>query len=159
LGKWAYALVEYDLEYKPLKAMRGQVVANFIVDHSIEIEADVCALEEGSWKLFFNRSVCGCGQGIGCFIVSPGGAEHEISIRLEFGCTNSQAEYEGLLASLEMMKTLRVWKVQIFDDCKLVIQQLNEEAQCLDGMLNEYQERCMAIMDGMDSVSVAHVQR
>jgi membrane-bound ClpP family serine protease len=36
LGKWAYALVEYDLEFKPLKAMKGQVVADFIVEHNIE---------------------------------------------------------------------------------------------------------------------------
>jgi hypothetical protein len=31
IGKWAYALIEYDLAYKPLKSMRGQVVADFIV--------------------------------------------------------------------------------------------------------------------------------
>jgi membrane-bound ClpP family serine protease len=35
LGKWAYALVEYDLDYKPLKALKGQVVADVIIDHSI----------------------------------------------------------------------------------------------------------------------------
>jgi hypothetical protein len=31
IGKWAYALIEYDLAYEPLKSMRGQVVADFIV--------------------------------------------------------------------------------------------------------------------------------
>jgi hypothetical protein len=33
IGKWAYALIEYDLAYEPLKSMRGQVVADFIVEH------------------------------------------------------------------------------------------------------------------------------
>jgi hypothetical protein len=33
LGKWAYAVVEYDLRYEPLKTMRGQVVANHIHIH------------------------------------------------------------------------------------------------------------------------------
>jgi hypothetical protein len=33
MGKWAYSLVEYELTYEPLKAVRGQVVANFIADH------------------------------------------------------------------------------------------------------------------------------
>jgi hypothetical protein len=37
MGKWAYALVEYDLAYEPLRLMRGQVVANFIVDHAIDV--------------------------------------------------------------------------------------------------------------------------
>jgi hypothetical protein len=38
--KWAYALIEYDLAYEPLKSMRGQVVANFIVGHSIDQSDD-----------------------------------------------------------------------------------------------------------------------
>jgi hypothetical protein len=128
LGKWAYALVEYDLEYKPLKAMRGQVVADFIVDHDIKIAADVCMAEDGSWLLFFDGFVCSRGQGIGCLIMSLGGVEHEISIRLEFGCTNNQAEYERLLTGLEKLKALEAHKVQIFGNSKLVVQQLNGEA-------------------------------
>jgi hypothetical protein len=36
IGKWAYALIEYDLAYEPLKCIRGQVVAEFIVEHSID---------------------------------------------------------------------------------------------------------------------------
>jgi hypothetical protein len=35
MGKWAYALIEYDLAYEPLKSMRGQVIADFIVEHRI----------------------------------------------------------------------------------------------------------------------------
>jgi ribonuclease HI len=35
LGKWAYTLVEYDLMYEPLRAMKGQVVVDFIMDHDV----------------------------------------------------------------------------------------------------------------------------
>jgi hypothetical protein len=35
IGKWAYALIEYDLAYEPLKAMKGQVVVDFIVENLI----------------------------------------------------------------------------------------------------------------------------
>jgi hypothetical protein len=31
IGKWAYTFIEYDLAYKQLKSMKGQVVADFIV--------------------------------------------------------------------------------------------------------------------------------
>jgi hypothetical protein len=34
--KWAYALIEYDLAYEPLKSMKGQVVADFIDGHNID---------------------------------------------------------------------------------------------------------------------------
>jgi hypothetical protein len=40
IGKWAYALIEYDLSYEPLKYMKGQVVAVFIVGHSIDQDGD-----------------------------------------------------------------------------------------------------------------------
>src|SRR3954466_15133907 len=35
IGRWAYALIEYDLAYESLKSMKGQIVANFIVEHRI----------------------------------------------------------------------------------------------------------------------------
>jgi hypothetical protein len=35
IGKWAYALIEYDMAYEPLKSLRGQVVEDFIVEHRI----------------------------------------------------------------------------------------------------------------------------
>ena len=35
IGKWALALIEYSLTHMPLKAMKGQVVADFLVDHSM----------------------------------------------------------------------------------------------------------------------------
>ena len=41
IGKWAYALVEYDLAYESLKSMKGQIIADFIVEHRINDEHDL----------------------------------------------------------------------------------------------------------------------
>lgn len=35
IGKWALVLTEFSLTFKPLKAMKGQIVADFIVDHAV----------------------------------------------------------------------------------------------------------------------------
>jgi hypothetical protein len=35
-----YALIEYDLSYEPLKSMKDQVVTDFIVEHSIDLNND-----------------------------------------------------------------------------------------------------------------------
>jgi hypothetical protein len=40
IEKWAYALIEYDLPYEPLKSMKVQVVADFIVEHSVDQNND-----------------------------------------------------------------------------------------------------------------------
>ena len=39
LGNLALALTKFSLTYMPLRAVKGQVVANFIVDHSIDANA------------------------------------------------------------------------------------------------------------------------
>ena len=36
IGKWAYSLIEYDLAYELLKTIKGQIVADFIVEHRID---------------------------------------------------------------------------------------------------------------------------
>jgi hypothetical protein len=40
IRKWAYDLIEYDLAYEPLKSMKGQVIADFIVGQSIDQNID-----------------------------------------------------------------------------------------------------------------------
>jgi hypothetical protein len=68
IGKWAYALVEYDLAYEPLRSMKGQVVADFIVDHAIDVDHLVDFVQLKLWGLYFDGSVC-C---IADFIVDHG---------------------------------------------------------------------------------------
>ena len=41
IGKWAYALVEYDLAYESLKSVKGQIVVDFIVEHRINDKHDL----------------------------------------------------------------------------------------------------------------------
>lgn len=35
IGKWALSLTKFSLTYMPLRAMKGQIVEDFIVDHAI----------------------------------------------------------------------------------------------------------------------------
>ena len=84
IGKWAYALIEYDLAYESLRAMKGQVIADFIVDHRIKDEEDINYVSVCPWKLYFDGSVCSEGQGIGNVLVSPNNIMYETSVRLEY---------------------------------------------------------------------------
>jgi hypothetical protein len=102
IKKWAYALIEYDLTYESLKLVKGQVVADLIVEHSIDQNSDEsCNLVSiHPWKLFFDGLACREGQGVRIILISPRGAIFEQSIRLEFFCTNNQTEYEVILLGL-----------------------------------------------------------
>ena len=77
IGKWTYAL-EYELAYESLKSVKGQIVADFIVEHRINDEHDlqVGYITCTPWKLYFDGSVCDDGRGVGIsnVLISPSGA-------------------------------------------------------------------------------------
>jgi len=70
VGKWALALTEYSLTYQSLKSIKGQIVADFIADHSI-IEPSLNGASDQLWKLYFHGSSHKNGIGIGVMIISP----------------------------------------------------------------------------------------
>jgi hypothetical protein len=49
IGTWAYALVEYDLAYEPLRLIKGQVAADFIVDHAVDVDHLVDFIQLKPW--------------------------------------------------------------------------------------------------------------
>jgi ribonuclease HI len=158
MGKWDYSVVEYELSYEPLQVVKGQVVANFIVDHGIK-EEGMCLVEASPLKLFFDGLVSAQGCGIGCMIVSPRGMVQETSTQQEFKCTNNQAEYEALATGLTMFVEMRVRNVETFGDSKLVVQQVAGEAQCLDGELNQYCELCLSLVQEFNTFHISHIPR
>jgi ribonuclease HI len=161
IGKWAYELIEYDLAYEPLKSMRGQVVADFIVEHRINDthKLDMSYLTITPWTLYFDGSICNEGQGIGIVLLSPSDVSFDFSSRLKTYCTNNQDEYEALLFGLELLNCMGVKHAKAFGDSQLLVQQVLEEYQCFDGTLNSYLEKCWGIIHCFDEFSIRHISR
>jgi hypothetical protein len=161
IRKWAYALIEYDLAYEPLKSMRGQVVADFIVGHNIDQNNDESynLVSIHPWKLFFDGLVCREGQGVGVVLVSPRGAILEQSVRLEYFCTNNQDEYEAILLGMQIPSSMCVKRVEAFGDSLLVVPQIVGMFQCFDGSLNAYLDKCLEIITLFDDFTEQHAFR
>jgi hypothetical protein len=54
-------------------------------------------LFEGFWRMSFDGAYSSSESGVGIFLVSPGNIVHPHAIKLEFACTNNEAEYEALI--------------------------------------------------------------
>jgi hypothetical protein len=106
------------LAYEQSKSMKGQVVADFIVEHRIDDthKLDISYLTVTPWTLYFDGSVCIEGQGIVIVLVSPSNVSFDFSSRLKTYCTNNQAEYEDLLFDLELLSCMGVKHVKAFGD-------------------------------------------
>ena len=63
-------LSEFDLRYESARAVKGQAVADFIVQHC---GPELSLVDLVPWTLFFDGSSCGNGSGIGVVLISPGG--------------------------------------------------------------------------------------
>jgi ribonuclease HI len=154
-------LIEYDLAYESLKSIKGQVVADFIVEHSIDqnINDSYNSMSIHPWKLFFDGSACREGQGVGIVLISPRWAIFEQSVPLEYFCTNNQAEYEAILLGLQVLSSMGMKHVEAFGDSLLVVQQIAGTFQCLDRSLNAYLDKCLEIIALFNDFTMQHLSR
>jgi hypothetical protein len=68
IGKWSLALSEFKLRFESAKAIKGQIIADFITEHR---DSSINLLEVTPWALFFDGSSCGKGGGVGILLISP----------------------------------------------------------------------------------------
>jgi ribonuclease HI len=80
--------------------------------------------------MYFDRSACEDGCGIGILLVSSRGITYSFSIRLPAPCTNNLAEYEAVRRGMKLLFEVGAEAVDVFGDSKLVISQLTEEYRC-----------------------------
>nr|KYP59949.1 Retrovirus-related Pol polyprotein from transposon opus [Cajanus cajan] len=120
IGKWALALTEYSLTFTPLKSTKGQVIVDFLVDHS-KLTKQINYLTTKPWALFFDGSKHELGTGIGLLIISPEGIPTKVSLKTKKGYSNNETKYQALIVGLEILKELEDKNIVIRGDSQLVI--------------------------------------
>ena len=158
VGKWALALTIYSLTYQSLKSVKGQIVADFIVDHSI-VEPSLNDVSNQLWKLYFDGSNHKNGTGIGIMIISPNNVPTKYKFRLNQFCSNNKAEYEALITGLEILLELEARCVGIKGDSELVLKQLTKEYKCAKENLIMYYAAANALLKRFTHVEVQHIPR
>jgi hypothetical protein len=118
LEKWMFALSEFDIRYQPLKAVKGQALADLITER---INTNIATLSMHAWAIYFDGSACEDRCGIGILLVSPRGRNIFFSIKLPSPCTNNLAEYEAVHKGVELLSEVGAEAVEVFGDSKLVI--------------------------------------
>ncbi|KAK1399685.1 hypothetical protein POM88_009548 [Heracleum sosnowskyi] len=134
LMKWAVELGQFDIEYKPRTAIKGQVLADFLLEFppSFEVKGDECIAEPTApeeiaencspwWTLYVDGAVNGNGAGAGIVLISPEGHKLQSSIHFAFYATNNDAEYEALIAGLKLALEMKVENLTVFSDSMLVV--------------------------------------
>ena len=61
------------------------------------------------------------GSGVGLILVRPKGHQMHCALRFRFKASNNEAEYEALIAGLNLAKEMKVKSLEIFSYSQLVI--------------------------------------
>jgi ribonuclease HI len=151
-------LSEFELKFESAKAVKGQIIADFITEHR---DPSINLLEITPWALLFDGSSCGKGGGVGILLISPRGEMFKFAIPIQPVVTNNQAEYEEAKASIWrfQLKEAKAISIDIYGDSELVIKQLNGQYECRNDILKNYYEECKEILKSFQLVILQHIPR
>ncbi|XP_048605666.1 uncharacterized protein LOC125583133 [Brassica napus] len=122
LTKWAVEVSEHDIVYKNRTAAKSQVLADFLIELTPELEQDL-VLPSLNWILHVDGSSTNKGSGAGVQLQSPTGELIRQSFSFNFPASNNEAEYESLIAGLRLAKAVKARRVNAYCDSQLVVSQ------------------------------------
>ena len=110
LMKWAIELSEFNIRYKPKIAVKGQILADFIMEFTLaELAKDTQTMPNlPIWKLSVDGVANAQGSGVGLILTSPEGIDIKYALRFGFRASNNEAEYEAVMAGLNLAHSLKV---------------------------------------------------
>jgi hypothetical protein len=123
IAKWSVELMSEMLAYAPRKAIKSQILADFVAEWT-DTQLPPPQIQAECWTLYFDGSVMKTGAGAGLLFVSPLGEHMRYAVRLHFAASNNMAEYEALLCGLKIAVEIGVKRLDVRGDSQLVIDQV-----------------------------------
>ncbi|WKA03023.1 hypothetical protein VitviT2T_021161 [Vitis vinifera] len=136
--QWAIELSEFGIEFQPRLSMKGQVMADFVLEYSRKPGQHEESSKKEWWTLRVDGASRSSGSGVGLLLQSPIGEHLEQAIRLGFSTSNNEAEYEAILSGLDLALALSVSKLRIYSDSQLVVKHVQEEYEAKDARMARY---------------------
>ncbi|XP_074324068.1 uncharacterized protein LOC141660988 [Apium graveolens] len=138
--KWTVELGQFEVDYKPRTAIKGQDLADFMLEFPPHQEVEPGALvvipsteEVGLesqnnapwWSLFVDEASNGDGAGAEIELISPEVHKIRCATHLAFHATNNDAEYEALINGLKLALEMKVENLNVFSGSVIVVYQIN----------------------------------
>ncbi|GJV40993.1 reverse transcriptase domain-containing protein [Tanacetum coccineum] len=163
LQKWSIELGEYVIHYRPRVSVKGQILADFIVERPEEDSPDTPMEEEEElpepWILFTDGSSCTNRSRAGLILTNPEGMEFTYALRFRFDATNNEAEYEALIAGLKIAEQMGVKNLQANVDLRLVANQVNGMYVAKEVDMVRYLEKVKALTGNFKAFTIKQIPK
>jgi ribonuclease HI len=158
IAKWAVELMGETLSFAPRKAIKSQVLADFLAE-LVDTQLLIAPIQAELWTMYFDRSLMKTGTSAGLLFISPLGKHVRYVIRLHFLASNNVAEYEALVNGLRIAVELGVWRLDARGDLQLIIDQVMKNFHCRDRKMEAYYDEVRCLEDKFYGLELNHVAR
>ena len=161
LMKWAIELSEFDIRYKPKTAIKGQVLADFVMEFAPVQLAEPAQSRDDLpiWKLSVDGASNAQGSGAGLILTSPEGIDIEYALRFGFHASNNEAEYEAVIVGLNLAHSLEVDQLEVHSDSQLVVRQIEDTYEARSEKMVLYLQKVRDLLQKFVSVQIKYVPR
>lgn len=158
LSKWAIELSEYDVTFQNRPAAKSQVLADFLIELTPELEQDL-KLPSDDWILHVDGSSSIKGSGVGVHLQSPTGELLRQSFRLGFKASNNEAEYEAQIAGLRLARAVQAKRIHAYCDSQLVANQFSGDYDAKNERMDAYLKVVQDLTREFESFKLTRIPR
>ncbi|XP_024164073.1 uncharacterized protein LOC112171063 [Rosa chinensis] len=98
-------------------------------------------------------------SGAGILLISPDEQVYEYALKFAFKASNNAAEYEALIAGLQIAQELGVQHLSIFSDSQLVVNQVSGNFEAKEPHMSSYQALARALVQRFTSYIFTQIPR
>ena len=123
LIKWAIELSEFDIRYKPRTTVKWQILVDFIMEFTPVESTGATQLAPylPVWILSIDGAANAQGSSAGLILTSSDGIDTEYALRFSFQASNNEAEYEVVIAGLNLAHLMEADQLEVSSDSQLVV--------------------------------------
>jgi ribonuclease HI len=158
LVNWSVELRQFDIEFHPRTSIKGQVLADFLLEFNNTPEREELPKKE-TWVVFVGGSSANRKSGVEVALTSPDGEKFQYAIKLDFVTTNNEAEYEVVLARLSIAREMRAKNVEIRSDSQVVVSHVQGVAEAQGEKMIQYLNKVRKYQSNFDRTAMTKIPR
>ena len=163
--KWVIELSEFDIRYKPRTEVKEQVLEDFIMEFTPSntstkpTKTTQLALDLPIWRFSIDGASNSQGSGEGLILTSPDGIDMEYALIFRFQASNNEAEYEVVIAGLNLAHSMEADQLEVCSDSQLVVKQIEDSYKARGEKMILYLKKVRELFKKFIRVQVRHVPR
>jgi ribonuclease HI len=158
IAKWAVEIMGETISFAPRKAIKSQVLADFMAEW-VDIQLPAALIQPELWTMFFDGSLMQTGASAGLLFISPLGKHLCYVLCLHFPVSNNVAKYEALVNGLHIAIELGLRRLDARGDSQLVIDQVMKNSHCRDPEMEAYCDEVRRLEDKFYGLELDHIAR